>query len=799
MANKAGASAIPRLAAAFVLAFAGAGGAARAEGEAVLRVTVDAPGVYEVGPAAVKEAGLELAACDLFEAAGRAVPIVERPDGGFQFWGDPGAARHSRERSYVLWPRPPGAAKARASEPEPPATFLVEKNAWYDPVEVKERALVAPFDGSEIDYFYFGKPAAVQEYAIELLPLAVEGATAEVSFVFQGERRAAASNGLDIEWDGTKVGPTIRWSGGKPCTEKVALAKKLLAPGKHEVKLLVRDGKVRLDRIAIAAAPRTSGPRRKPLRVEVARPEDLLRGGADWLAIALDSLRPALAPLAEHRAKRGLKTRIVRLEDVFDTFTGGTFDPAAIRAFLAHAAAHWDPKPRYVLLAGDATYDVDWYRPRGETMPTALVDTVENGASASDDWFVAWGDDRAIPKVAIGRFPARTAEECRSMVERTVRYETEADHGPWRRKLSFVAGEGRFGEAIDRAIEELAVRIFNEYVPYGFDLNMTYASAGSPYLWVPDKLTDKVIERMNEGCALLSYTGHGHMDGFDALRWRGKRYPIFARTDVAKVKCGTRPPMVFITACWTGCYDSPDEEAIGELLFEHPQGPVAVFAATRVSHPFSNAFLSKEAVAGLFGGRSGVPAATLGDAIVETKRLLVEGKDEYRDMINGYGLMFLQDPILMQRLLADNMHLYNLLGDPALVPALPRGKVAFECGPAVPGKKVKVAGRTDAVSTGKAIVTFEIARAKIRGEIAPVDLSKKDSERRIAKNYETANDKVVTRAETDVKEGAFEVELALPDDLLPYKHYVKAYVWNEQAEATGSHEVTLDFGTGDEN
>src|SRR5439155_12510900 len=109
--------------------------------------------------------------------------------------------------------------------------------------------------------------------------------------------------------------------------------------------------------------------------------------------------------------------------------------------------------------------------------------------------------------------------------------------------------------------------------------------------------------------------------------------------------------------------------------------------------------------AALFG--PGARGRAVGDAVREAKRMLVEGKDEYRDMIGGYAMLFVQDAWLLDRLLHEEMHLYNLLGDPALTPAFPSGGVTLEVGKAVPGKEVKVAGKIAGLEDGKVIVTFE--------------------------------------------------------------------------------------------
>jgi len=773
-------------------------------GAGFLRIAIEAPGPVEVPAAAIKDAGLTLAACDLTgSATTTAIPFVERPDGSIVFVA-PARLRHGREAVYLLKPRADAAAAPVRAKDDggsieaPPGYYRIERNDFHDPLETEERACLEFFGYSETagapDYFYFAAPKNAQEHRIDLPPavLPKEG-TVELSITFQGERRRAASNGADLEWNGARLGKTVRWAGHRAHTERFTIDAKALKASGNTLKIETRDGKIRLDKVDVALARAPLSPAKKPRSIEAVTPPDLEQGEADWVAITVDACKDALAPLVKHRESQGLACRVVRLRDVFDAYSAGDYDPRALRRFVEVMRTKWKKAPRFLLLVGDATRDRDMGKAGQETLPAALVDTYDNGASATDGWYVSFDKGRFLPDVAVGRFPVSTAVEAKVLVEKTISYETRSPMGPWRRKLSFVAGEGRFGEAIDKAIEDLALKIFNDYVPQGFEMNMTYASMASPYLYVPSGLTDKVIERMNDGAAIVNYTGHGATWGFDDLRFKGKRYPLFRSEDVAKVKCGERRPLVFITACWTGCFDDPDEEPVGERLFEAQGGAAAVVAGSRVTHPFSNAVLSKELVAGLFG--EGSRGRRLGETLSAVKRLMIDAKDQYREAINGYGVLFLGDPILLIRLLQDNCHLYSLLGDPALLPPFPRGAVTIEAkGKAITGEKLTVTGKVEGVTSGKAIVTFEVQRKDIRGDLEAPELDMPGFEKRVKKNYDIANDKVVASAEVKVEGGAFTATFELPGDLLYVKHYVKAYAWSETADAAGALEMTVTDG-----
>ncbi len=65
--------------------------------------------------------------------------------------------------------------------------------------------------------------------------------------------------------------------------------------------------------------------------------------GADYLAVGPAELLEPLAPLLEWRRGQGLQPLAVPLEAVFDQFGGGYPEPAAVQAFMVHAAGAWDP------------------------------------------------------------------------------------------------------------------------------------------------------------------------------------------------------------------------------------------------------------------------------------------------------------------------------------------------------------------------------------------------------------------------------------------------------------------------
>ena len=63
--------------------------------------------------------------------------------------------------------------------------------------------------------------------------------------------------------------------------------------------------------------------------------------GADLVIIGSRDLLPSLRPLAEQRAREGLKVAVVDVQDVYDEFSAGEKDALALRSFLSNAAQRW--------------------------------------------------------------------------------------------------------------------------------------------------------------------------------------------------------------------------------------------------------------------------------------------------------------------------------------------------------------------------------------------------------------------------------------------------------------------------
>ncbi|MCX6349158.1 MAG: C25 family cysteine peptidase, partial [Candidatus Aureabacteria bacterium] len=161
----------------------------------------------------------------------------------------------------------------------------------------------------------------------------------------------------------------------------------------------------------------------------------------DYIAITHPLFAAAVQPLIDFRAARGLAVEPFLIQDVYDTFSFGNLDPAAIRRFLKYAYNRWrPPAPYYALLVGTGHYDYLNYLNTGR--PNYLPPHLFSSSfmeTASDNWFACVAGDDIVPDYAIGRLCVRSAAETSAFVQKIIDYENGTSGLPWQGQIQMVA------------------------------------------------------------------------------------------------------------------------------------------------------------------------------------------------------------------------------------------------------------------------------------------------------------------------------------------------------------------------
>lgn len=348
---------------------------------------------------------------------------------------------------------------------------------------------------------------------------------------------------------------------------------------------------------------------------------------ADYIAIVADvaGFAETLQPLIAHRESQGMSTMVVSAQQVYDEFGYGRQTPEALRDFLAYAYNDWTLPPRFALLVGDATYDVyDFENGRNANLlPTFLVYTTFAGHVASDTLFGIFEDGSLEPQIAIGRFPAQNIEQLNTMVEKTIAYES-GDTEEWLGQALLVSDDEPH---FDIASERLAAALDSG----GYEVQKLYMTQN-------EDIRDAIMGAINNGVGLINYIGHGSV-----RVWGDER--VFQASDAETLINSERLPIFTTFTCLNGYFNHPVDDALAEaLLWAEDGGIVAAIAPSGRSLPDQQEPLSDEFYRDLLSGET----ITLGEALMAAKKASADDSS-----------------------LAEVIHTFNLLGDPALRFRLP--------------------------------------------------------------------------------------------------------------------------------
>ncbi|MDX1432212.1 MAG: C25 family cysteine peptidase [Gammaproteobacteria bacterium] len=355
----------------------------------------------------------------------------------------------------------------------------------------------------------------------------------------------------------------------------------------------------------------------KPSRLRLDQPR------VDYLVITDASMLEAAEAHAAYRRARGLRTLVVDLEDIYDEFNHGIPNADAIWQFLHHAHTRWQPAPRYVLLAGEGSFDYRDYLGNGDAVIPTLLTATPRGLFPSDNLYAdVIGNDR-LPEMAIGRLPVIDAAELRAFTAKIAAYEA-ATGDAWKHRVLLAADAPDDGGNFPADSELVAGEI-----PEDLGVERIYGDSVDPAT-----ATQRLIGALNDGRGFVNFIGHGSSIAI------GNRN-LLRIDDLERLANGDRLPVLTAQTCLAGQFGFPGVDGIGELLVLSPdRGAIAVWAPSGLSMNNRARVLGQGFYRGTFAGGERI----IGESILGSQiRYLESHADEYL------------------------LDIYNLIGDPATV------------------------------------------------------------------------------------------------------------------------------------
>lgn len=390
----------------------------------------------------------------------------------------------------------------------------------------------------------------------------------------------------------------------------------------------------------------------------------------DYLIITPDFLSSQAERLADfHRNSSGLVVRVVTLEKIYQEFSSGKQDIAAIRNLIKYVywnASAPDKRVKYVNLFGDASYD---YKNRlfnntnivpvfhGFNPFASETNNVSNfslfSSFMSDDFFGLMDDGEGQMiggidgiDIAVGRMLVSTVGQAKEMVDKIIEYHDEKSYGRWRNNYVIYSDDAdnatdatlQFG--LDNLANTLtAQKPFVNVKKIHSDAYLQQVAAGGERY--PEAKKD-FLDALELGALVLNYFGHGNEESLARER-------LFEKLDAQNLTNRYRYPLFITITCEFTRFDDPNRFTGGEYMYWNKSGgAIGLIATTR---------------------QIGVTTGFVMNNLL-SEDLYAFGSNNYPTIAEALRLTKLDTG-------SDNRRVVFFIGDPALKLAIPRPRVVL--------------------------------------------------------------------------------------------------------------------------
>ncbi|MEW6470108.1 MAG: type IX secretion system sortase PorU [Bacteroidota bacterium] len=373
-----------------------------------------------------------------------------------------------------------------------------------------------------------------------------------------------------------------------------------------------------------------------------------------------------------HANEDGLSVGLVTPQQIYNEFSSGARDVSAIRDFmkmLYERAADSSQLPRYLLLYGDGSYD-NKQRLGNNTDFVITYQSVNSldpiNSYVSDDFFVqldstegVWGpSDADLPDLGVGRMPVKSVSESQAALNKIIKYRSVpgtintstnscsnpqscSSFGDWRNVLCFVADDEDNGVHVTQA-QAMANYLDTAYDQYNIDKIYfdSYQQVATPGGARYPNVVDAINQRIDKGCLIFNYTGHGGEIGLAHER-------VIEIPQINSWDNICNMPLMVTATCEFSRWEDPERTSAGEYCFLNPNGAaIGLFTTTRLVFSGPNFTLNNNMYRYAFDSLPTGEMPRIGDLNFLTKSTLSPD-------LNYRNFTLLCDPALM---LAYPMH-----------------------------------------------------------------------------------------------------------------------------------------------
>jgi len=379
----------------------------------------------------------------------------------------------------------------------------------------------------------------------------------------------------------------------------------------------------------------------------------------DYVIISPAFLANSAEKLANfHRNYSNLNVKVIQLENIYQEFSSGKQDIAAIRnciKYIYDNASTPEKKLKYINLFGDASYDYKNIISNNTNIVPIYHSLISNtsgeAAFVSDDFFGLMdanegniGSFFGGIDIAVGRMINDNTTQADEMVNKVIEYHDVKSYGNWRNNYVMVGDDSDKSSdpSLQRRQNILADKITSEKPFLNIDkifLDSYVQEASAGGARYPRARTD-LFSAFEKGALVVNYLGHGGEDGLASER-------LWEKSDGQNLINQYKYPLFITITCDFSRFDNPSRPTAGEYTYWNPKGgAISMLTTTREIGQFS--------------------AENFNDVLA--KFLFSYGSNQYPSIAESLRLAKNNNP-------NSSTNVVFYIGDPALMLAIPKPRI----------------------------------------------------------------------------------------------------------------------------
>ncbi|WP_412561576.1 type IX secretion system sortase PorU [Winogradskyella sp. MIT101101] len=312
----------------------------------------------------------------------------------------------------------------------------------------------------------------------------------------------------------------------------------------------------------------------------------------DYIILTPTQLLSQAERLAQiNRNQYNLNVKVVDLQTIYNEFSTGSQDIAALRNFVKYVydnASTPSNRLKYLCLFGEGSYDYkdritnntnlvpSWYSTQSFSLTNSFV---------SDDFYAMLDFNEGSMSnadrmdIAVGRILAEDVQRAKEMVDKIDAYYQPEAYGSWRNNVLLISDDVdiQWERILQETTDGIGAEIedekpfFNVVKIHTDAFEQESSAAGNRY----PEVNNAVKDAIEVGALVVNYFGHGGEDGLAKER-------IFDKFDAQEVNNVCKFNLFITVTCEYTKFDDPQRDTAGEFTFWNKNGgAIALITTTR--------------------------------------------------------------------------------------------------------------------------------------------------------------------------------------------------------------------------